>query len=312
MVKAIFKKKYFWNVLCLLCGLIIIGLFIFLGHKDREVTMGGMLSGITVGTVICALSIVCLLFNCKAYLYIEDGHIIGKYHWFGKIDCNFCDVEFALPQINTLTIQLKNGKRHVIMGMENAFVLCSVIRRNMNFDAAEQPDILIRKLNNQKSAKKKGLIFVCSGVALMFINIFVTVFLTGGRELYEFSKTDWLIMAFMGVVEIATIVATFYFAQKAGKNNLPIEQTKYTIQRTMIETGPLLPGNVIKVYADDDYSGRITLFGYPNEASVYYSVQTLHADYVLENVYTSEIYEDMEHIPYQLESLIDITDKVLH
>jgi hypothetical protein len=156
----------------------------------------------------------------------------------------------------------------------------------MRFDVTEQPEMLNEKLNNLKSIKKKGLIYVCSGLALMFINIFVTVFLTGEREMHEFSNIDWTIFSIMGVVEIATIIATFYFAQKTGKNNIPIEKLQYTIQRRIIETQPLLPGFVIAVYTDENYTGRITLFGYPNDSAVYYSVQEFASDYTLFRAYT--------------------------
>lgn len=312
MIKAIFKKKYFWNIVCLLCGLFIIGLFVFVGLVDSEATTADTLSGVIFGLIIFVCSIVFLLFNFKAYLYIENKHIKGRYNWFRKIDCDISDVEFALFNMSTLTIQLKNVKRHVIGGLENPLVLCSVIRRNISFDTVAQPAILIEKLNNLKSTQKKEFILVCVGLILMFINIFITAFLTGERELSEFSKIDWLIMAIMSTIELITIAVTFYFASKTGKKNTPIEQIKYAIQRTIIETNPLLPGNVIRVYTDDNYSGRITLFRYSNENSVYYSVQEFNSDYILESVFTSEIYEDMEHIPNGFEFLIDITDKVLH
>ena len=182
----------------------------------------------------------------------------------------------------------------------------------MPFDVAEQPETLIEELNNLKSSKKKGLIYVCSGLALMFINIFITVFLTGEREMHEFSKTDWTVFAIMGVIEIATVIATFYFATKAGKNNIPIEKLHYEIQRRIIETQPLLPGNVIKVFADENYTGRIILYGYPNQSSVYYTVQKFASDYTFFKSYESEIFENVEQLADGFEALIDITEKVLH
>ena len=146
----------------------------------------------------------------------------------------------------------------------------------------------------------------------MFINIFVTVFLTGEREMHEFSKIDWTIFAIMCAIEIATIIATFYFAQKTGGNNIPIEKLRYEIQRRIIETQPLLPGFVIAVYTDENYTGRITLFGYPHDSAVYYSVQEFASDYTLFRAYTSDVYDSQDELPADFETLIDITDKVLH
>ena len=198
------------------------------------------------------------------------------------------------------------------MGIKNSWPLASIIRRNMSFEVTEQPETLNEKLNNLKANKKNGLIYVCSGVALMFVIIFITVFLTGEREIHEFSNIDWTIFAIMLATEIATAVATFYFAEKTGKNNIPIEKLQYEIQRRIIETQPLLPGFVIAVYTDENYTGRITLFGYPNVSAVYYSVQAFASDYTLFRAYTSDVYDSQEELPANFETLIDITEKVLH
>ena len=109
MVKAIFQKKYFWNVFCLLCGVFLIGLFLFVGHKDSEATPSDMLTGILFGVIISIFSIVSLFFNLKAYFYIDENHIQSRYHFFGRINCNLSDVVFVLGRNNTLMIQLKDG-----------------------------------------------------------------------------------------------------------------------------------------------------------------------------------------------------------
>lgn len=305
------KKFNIWLFLLFACGLFFIGLYIFLNIVDSEATIE-LLTFLIMGILIILVAIPSWLLNFGAFIRIDENSIKAKYHWFGKIDCKLSDVTFAVARVNTLIIQLKDGKIHTIMGVENSWPLASIIRRNMSFDVTEQPETLNEKLNNLKSAKKKGLIYVCSGVALMFINIFATVFLTGEREMHEFSKIDWIIFAIMGVIEIAITIVTFYFATRTGKNNVPIEKLQYSIQRRIIETQPLLPGFVIAVYTDENYTGRITLFGYPNDSAVYYSVQEFASDYTLFRAYTSEIYANQEELPTNFEVLIDITEKVLH
>ena len=309
---GVFLRKKFngWLFLLFVCGLFFIGLYIFLNIVDPKAT-SELLTFLIMGILIILVVIPSWLLNFGAFVHIDENSIKAKYHWFGKIDCKLSDVTFAVARVNTLIIQLKDGKTHTIMGIENSWPLASLIRRNMLFKSTQQPETLIGKLNDLKSAKKKGLIYVCSGLALMFINIFVTVFLTGEREMHEFSKIDWTIFAIMGVVEIATIIATFYFAQKTGGNNIPIEKLRYEIQRRIIETQPLLPGFVIAVYTDENYTGRITLFGYPHDSAVYYSVQEFASDYTLFRAYTSDIYGSQEELPADFETLIDITEKVL-
>ena len=312
-MEGIFLRKKFnvWLFLLFLCGLAFIGMYIFLNIVDPKAT-SELLTFLIVGIMICLIVIPSWLLNLGAYIHIDETSIKAKYHWFGKIDCKLSDVVFSVARVNTLIIQLKDGKTHTIMGIENSWPLVSIIRRNMSFEVTEQPETLNEKLNNLKATKKNGLIYVCSGVALMFVIIFITVFLTGEREMHEFSNIDWTIFAIMVATEIATAVATFYFAQKTGKNNIPIEKLQYEIQRRIIETQPLLPGFVIAVYTDENYTGRITLFGYPNDSAVYYSVQEFASDYTLFRAYTSDIYSSQEELPADFETLIDITEKVLH
>lgn len=312
-MEGMFLRKKFnvWLFLLFLCGLAFIGMYIFLNIVDPTAT-SKLPTFLIVGIMICLVVIPSWLLNSGAFIHIDEDSIKAKYHWFGKIDCKLSDVVFAVARVNSLIIQLKDGKTHTIMGIENSWPLASIIRRNMSFEVTEQPETLNEKLNNLKANKKNGLIYVCSGVAFMFVIIFITVFLTGEREIHEFSNIDWTIFAIMLATEIATAVATFYFAGKTGKNNIPIEKLQYEIQRRIIETQPLLPGFVIAVYTDENYTGRITLFGYPNDSAVYYSVQAFASDYTLFRAYTSDVYDSQEELPANFETLIDITEKVLH
>lgn len=302
------KKFNIWLFLLFACGLFFIGLYIFLNIVDPGVT-SELLTFLIMGILIILVVIPSWLLNFGAFIHIDEDSIKAKYHWFGKIDCKLSDVTFAVARVNTLIIQLKDGKTHTIMGVENSWPLASMIRRNMSFGVTEQPEVLMEKLNNLKSAKKKGLIYVCCGLVLMFINIFITVFLTGEREMHEFSKIDWIIFAVMCVVEFATVVITFYFANKTGKKNVPIEKLKYDIRRSIIETKPLVFGCILKVYTDYDCTGRIVVFGYPNDETVYYIMQEFASDYSLFKSYESEIYENMDELLVDIGELIDITDK---
>ena len=72
-----------------------------------------------------------------------------------------------------------------------------------------------------------------------------------------------------------------------------------------------MPGNVIKVFADENYTVRLTFFGYPNQTSVYYAVQEFASDYTFFKSYESEIFENIEQLQGGFEALIDITDRVL-
>ena len=309
---GIFRHDKASGITCILSGFLLMGLFVFIGFKDNEATLSGLFVGLGLGVFFSLVGLCFLLFNFKSYFIIENEHIQGKYHYFGKIDCSIHDVVFAMGRNKTLIIKLKDGKVHTIMGIENAWQLASIIRKKIIFDVVAPPETLIEELNNLKSANKKHLICLCFCFVLMFVNIFITVFMTGGREMHEFTKTDWIIFAIMGAIEIATVIATFYFAQKKGKNNIPIEHLRYIIQRRTVETHPLLSGNIIKVFTDEHYMWRITLYGYPNNDSVYYVVQEFASDFTFFKSYESEIFENIEQLEGAFDALIDITNEVLH
>ena len=289
-----------------LCGIFLIGLYIFLSVVDPEAK--GSLSFLLLGIIYCLVAIPPLTMNCGAYLHVSGESIKAKYHWFGKIDCKVSDVEFVFPQINTLTIYLKSGKYYTIMGISNAWQIASFIGRRIPFKIKDRTEVLIEKLNQLKQTRKKELTYTCIFSVFMFINIFITVFLTGERELHEFNKTDWIIMAFFIVIEIATLIAAFYFANKTGKKNIPIEKLHYEIQRTIIETTPLPADNVLKVFAGDDFTYRITVFGYPNNDSIYYTVEELFPNYTLIEKSEAEPLENIKQIYNEFELLIDITE----
>ncbi len=309
MAKAIFQKKYFWNIFCLLCGVFLIGLFLFVGHKDSEATLRDMLTGILFGVIISIFSIISLFFNLKAYFYIDENHIQSRYHFFGRINCNLSDVVFVLGRNNTLMIQLKDGKRHTIMGIENAWPLATAIREQIFHIETASPDDLISKLETAQAAHKKKLLYTLGSGALMFANIFIAVFLTGGKDMHAFTRTDWIIFAIMGVLEILTVVFMFYFANQCGKHTFPIEQLKHHIKGAYIASAPLPAGIVKQIYTDANHTGRIVICGYPNDESVYYCVQEFVGNYLLKTVHTSEIYASEADLPNEaLSFLIDITD----
>lgn len=73
--------------------------------------------------------------------------------------------------------------------------------------------------NYVNKSTKKNLIGVCVGILLMFAWVFVTVYLTGERELEDFSKQDWIVFSCFLLIEVITVAVTFVFADKTGKEN---------------------------------------------------------------------------------------------
>ena len=144
---------------------------------------------------------------------------------------------------------------------------------------------------------------------MMFINIFIAVFLTGGRDIDEFGKSDIPVMLVMGLAEAVTVFFAFYHAQKVGALILNIQNADCDLRRAVIKASPLLPGNPIAVYADAEFTSRITLFGYSDCTSVYFSEEAFTPDRTLRKKYMSEIYEGTDsELSLLFDELIDISD----
>ena len=301
------KKTNIWLVLLLLCGIFFVILYVFLNMVDSEAT-SELLTFLIMGIICGLIAIPSMLLNRGAYIHIEGNTIKAKYHWFGKLDCSIDDIEFVSPQINTLTILLKSGKRHVIMGVENSWALGSAIRRQVFEIEKEAPDSLRQKLSLAQATRKKELWWVFGGIALLFVNIFIAVLLTGGRDLHEFSQLDWILFSVMGAIELLTLIGLFYAAQRCGKHLLPIEQLKHRLRGAIIATHPLPTNNITAVYTDENHTGRIVVCGFPNDDSVYYCVEEIYGNFELETVHTSGIYESTEELPEEgFSVLIDVT-----
>ena len=117
-MEGIFLRKKFnvWLFLLFLCGLAFIGMYIFLNIVDPKAT-SELLTFLIVGILIILVVIPSWLLNFGAFVHIDEDSIRAKYHWFGKLNCKTDEMAFAMAQVNTLTILLKNGKRQRIMGI---------------------------------------------------------------------------------------------------------------------------------------------------------------------------------------------------
>lgn len=307
---GIFAQKKFISPLGFisLLGIFLIGLFVFLPLLDPEAAQG-RLSFLIMGILLELVTIPLLTFNRGAFFHVSEDRIQAKFHWFGKMDCKLSDVTFVFPQINTLTVYLKNGKYYTVMGISNSFPLTSFLSRRISFEVKDPPEVLIGKYNQLNKSRKKDMILCCVALAIMMVSPFILLFLTEERELYEFSQTDWILTAIIGIIGTVSVILTFYFAQKAGKKNIPIAKSLYDIRRTVIETAPLPIGHAIKVFTDEDARERLTVFGYPNSDSVHYTVEQVNFDFSLCRTYESQTFKSITEQEIAFDGLIDITGK---
>lgn len=143
---------------------------------------------------------------------------------------------------------------------------------------------------------------------MLFVNILLTVLLTGGRELHEFNRSDWYRFLGMGFWELFLLIALLGVANQCGKQLLTLEVLRYRLRGALIAFTPLPTNHVRRVYTDENNSGRVVVCGFPNSKSVYYCVQEFSADEKLETVYSSQIFASRKELPEDAFSgLMDIS-----
>ncbi len=312
MIEGIFTKNNSWNFFFTISisTVLIFALRLLMKTNDSTIPVG-IFVAIGIGVIMVVCSIFFKFFNRNAYLFVENNRIKGKFGWSSEIDCDINDVEFVHSQTNTLIIKLKNGQQHVIMGILNSYDICSVIRKNISLDTTCPTEIICERLKKLKSQHFKGIITTIICVALMFVWIFLTAFLTGNKELEEFSKIDWYYFYGMIIAELLTVSLSFIAASQTGKKAFPIAHHKFMLKRKLIETAPIVPGNIKHIITDENFDFRAVIYGYPNSTNVYYSVQQVDENFNVLSSPSSKIFESEDKLPFEVSAFIDITDKVL-
>ena len=228
--------------------------------------------------LLCGIFLPGLLLNIGAFFHVDETSVHARYHWCGKLDCPLDEIHFAYAQTNTLTILTKNGKRHRIVGIANAWVLCMEILRKIFTPETVSADVLKQELQSIRMRRKTELFRCICGIAQMFLNILVTVLLTGGRELHEFSTWDWYLFGAMTVVGIGTLIYAFYYAEAYGKKQLTEAHLQYRLQnRTLVSQEIESSGTLKKVYATPDCRKRLIVCDFPEHQLFYICIQKLIA-----------------------------------
>ena len=311
MIQATFQRKHIAGLICMGCGLLLIGLFVFIWFMDPSADILDLLSGIAMGVIICLCAAVSLLHNYGAYLCIDEtGNVRGKYHYFGKIHCHVSQISFATGHMNNLVLIQNDGTVHSIIGIDQPWLFANDVLKQLDFQDKQMPSELMAQYKKRKKAQVLSVLLTALFSVLMFVILFVAAALTGQREMEEFTKVDWWIFAEMMVVFFIDMCAMFYCAMKIGKHTPHLLQLQYQIHRRLIETQPL-PGNPVKIYADANYTGRMVVCGFPQDASVYYIVERFGKKNTLDKIFQSEIFENIDCLTESVAALIDITDTIL-
>ncbi|MBQ6876224.1 MAG: hypothetical protein IJN46_08335 [Lachnospiraceae bacterium] len=290
-----------------LCGSLFVGAYVFLIMADLG-TANDLLSFLITGLLCDLVAIPSVLLNRGAYFHIEENTISARYHWSRRLNCTLNEVAFVFPQTNTLSILLKDGTRHVIMGIQNSWALSSAIRRQNVALETESPDVIRQQLTLTRSIRKKEICWLIFSTVLMFANIFIAVILINGKEMHDFSDLDWILFTVMALIELLTVISAFYLAYRAGKRLIGIEHLAHRLRSAIIASCPMPVRHIKYVYTDEFFSTRYIVCGFPDNDQVYYYVQMFSKDFDLLTIQISEVFDNMDELMIAESSvLIDIT-----
>lgn len=298
------------NLLMLLCGAVLAGMAIFLGTADPE---AGNIPYIflALGILLCADGAAGLLLSRSWYFRVDSSGITSRYPLFGKLDCQIEDIAFVSARINTLSILLTDGTRHIIMGVQNPWPLCSAIRSQHFAPETESPDSIRQTLAQTRANRRKIVLLVIFGSAGMIAVPLLAALLTGCRDMDVFGKTDWGIFTGMACLEVVIAILTLRAANRGGKLLLSAEYLDDRLRIAVILSQPLPTNHAIAVYIGGDHTGRAVVCGFPQSESVYYCVQEFGEDFRLETTYTSKVYANTGALPVdRFSDLLDITSYV--
>lgn len=170
-----------------------------------------------LGLLFGFLSIFIFRFNRKAFLKIEDGKIDAEFGWGQELHIELNNITNAENQGKHLKLFLDSNVIW-IYDLINAKDLCQYILSRIS-KSSNSVNIEEVKHRHQKSKKSYICYLVATIItgAFLFVNIGWCVFLTEGKDLAYFSKSDDVIFLAFAFAEIFTVILTFLLASKCGK-----------------------------------------------------------------------------------------------
>ena len=148
---------------------------------------------------------------------IEDGKIDAEFGWEQELHIELNDITNAENQGKHLKLFLDSNVIW-IYDLINAKDLCQYILSRIS-KSSNSVNIEEVKHRHQKSKKSYICYLVATIItgAFLFVNIGWCVFLTEGKDLAYFSKSDDVIFLAFAFAEIFTVILTFLLASKCGK-----------------------------------------------------------------------------------------------
>ena len=316
MMEGIFCKRRWTavsNILALVSGIFLMGLFGVLLAAGSEELGGDILLAwffIGFGFLAAAMGGVSLYVNRRAFVRVDGSAIRGYFHFGLALECGLDEIEAVSYGGTGLNLRLKNGKNYAMHNLENAWALGVFIKQRLPLrPRTEKTEAELRQtLNDARSNRKKLVLGLILSFVLVFAGIFLTEWLTGGRELRDFLPADWKIFGAMIAADAVLAVTVIILVRRVVRLNEVCQENLEDLYLLILHTAPLPPGNTRKVFIslEDHPPIRVTVCGFPHSDEVYYIIEELADDQKPEKVHESGIYPSLEALEPELEGLREI------
>ena len=312
------KRKFIWSLILPIpgAGFVIFGVLGLLKWKPEGADDRFALVFIGCFGAVCIILwlLFCLFPYGKGEFSVNEEHFHIDAGLFSKLDCDLSEVSGATAYASgMLTIRLRNGKNVSVLWLQNQWELAKYINKqlteNHRFKDKTPVSELRVELSERILARKKKLVIVFIGIALMFVYIILCIILTGGKDLSDFTETDELYFKVFIILEVANFILTMIFANKTGLMANEITVLRERISENTIASKDYPPGIVYRVFATGDLSERITVMKIPGSEKVYYVRESIRPGGEIVAVEDSSIYPSFEELLPELDGYIEITDK---
>ena len=306
-----------FNILGLVCGILLGILFgvLILGDSDAPIT-DILLAWffIMFGLLVSALCGVSLYVNKRAFIHADAESVCGYFHFGLALACRIDEIDAVSYGGAGLSIRLKNGKNYAMYKLENAYPLGRFIKQHMPLPplTTQTRDALAQAFHEARRKRRNHVLGLVISFVLVFAGIFLTVWLTDGREMRDFLPQDWKIFRAMLYADAVLGAALVVLVRRTARLNEVCQRSLEDLHLLILRTTPLPAGNVQKVYIalDNHPPIRVTVCGFPHSEEVYCIVEAPDTDWALEKVHESKIYPSMDDLRPELEGLTEVSIEV--
>lgn len=307
------RRNRLGNMLGLAAGLFLPALFGFLlitePNADPADTAAALFFSV-FGLLVALLCGVSLYVNRKAFVRADQEGVSGYFHFGLAMQCRFDEIEAVSFGGVGLTLQLKNKKKYSMLYLDNALELGSFIKNRLPLPplSHQTRDQLRQNFQTASRRRRHCALGMTGCFVLIFAGIFLTVWLTEGKEMRDFGSADWQTFNAMVVWDLVLAAVLTVLIRRFLRHCETCQQNLEELHLLILKTTPLPAGNARKVYLAmaDHPPIRVTVCGLPRSAEVYYIVEELADDEALEKIHESKIYPSFEALLPELDGLTEV------